>query len=248
MLRSLKDLYGYRVQASDGEAGSVEDFYFDDDGWTVRYVVVDLGGWLQERRVVVSSRAVGRPDWETKLLSAELTKEQLRISPTSAEIIPVSRQGDRMLQAQYAIAARETDKEDRLVPASLPGTPQARIRVDGHRLDPHLRSSKEVLGYRIQAKDGQVGSVEDLIVDDESWSIRYMVVDTGAASLSWLPGKKVLVAPAWIEAVTWEEKKVHVDLSRGTIHDSPGFDPSAPINREYEVRLYDYHGQPKYWI
>ncbi|MEJ2208185.1 MAG: PRC-barrel domain-containing protein [Anaerolineae bacterium] len=247
MLRSLKDLYGYRVRASDGEAGSVEDFYFDDDDWRVRHVIVDLGSWLHERRVVVSSGAVSRPDWETKLLFADLTKEELQNSPAAAEIVPVSRQGDRMLQAEYATTIPGMEKEDRLVPASLPETPQGRIRVDGHQLDPHLRSSKEVLGYRIQSRDGQVGSVEDLIVDDELWAIRYVVVET-AASLSRLPGKKVLISPVWIEAVTWEDKSVLVGLSRGTIHDSPGFDPAAPINREYEVRLYDYYGRPKYWI
>jgi hypothetical protein len=122
------------------------------------------------------------------------------------------------------------------------------VRTNGHRLDPHLRSSKEVLGYRIQASDGEVGSLENLIVDDESWNIRYLVINIGVRSLPSLPGKKVLVAPAWIEAVAWEAKTVHVGLRRDTIQDSPSFDPGAPVNREYEVRLYDYHGRPKYWL
>jgi hypothetical protein len=100
-----------------------------------------------------------------------------------------------------------------------------------------------VLGYHIQARDGEIGHVEDLIVDDALWFIRYLVIDTR----NWLPGRKVLVAPAWAERVDWAERKVYVDLTRGTIKNSPQFDPSMPVNREYEVRLYDYYGRPSYW-
>ena len=60
--------------------------------------------------------------------------------------------------------------------------------------DVHLRSANKVTGYRIGATDGDIGHVEDFIIDDETWEIRYMVVDTQ----NWWPGKKVLVAPQWI--------------------------------------------------
>jgi hypothetical protein len=109
--------------------------------------------------------------------------------------------------------------------------------------DPHLRSTKEVIGYHIQAVDGEIGHVEDLIVDDEEWFLRYLVVDTR----NWLPGKAVLVAPGWAKRVDWVKRKVHVDLPQEAIRDSPEFDPSRPVNREYEVRLYDYYGRPHYW-
>lgn len=110
--------------------------------------------------------------------------------------------------------------------------------------DPHLRSTNEVTGYDIQATDGEIGHVEDFIADDESWTIRYMVVDTR----DWLPGKKVLVSPHWIHHVSWPESRVHIDLTREMIENSPEFDPAAPVNREYEERLYDYYGRPKYWL
>lgn len=110
--------------------------------------------------------------------------------------------------------------------------------------DPHLRSAREVIGYHIQAKNGDIGHVEDFIVDDEAWAIRYMVVDTQ----NWLPGKKVLVAPVWIESIHWAEAKVRVTLTRAKIKKSPEFDPAAPVNREYEDRLYDFYGRPKYWV
>lgn len=109
--------------------------------------------------------------------------------------------------------------------------------------DPHLQSSRDVIGYYIQARDGQIGHVEDFIVDTEAWAIRYMVVDT----VNWWPGKKVLVAVTWIEAVDWAESLVHVDLSRDQVKGSPEFDATAPVNRAYESRLYDYYGRPTYW-
>ncbi|MBN1991100.1 MAG: PRC-barrel domain containing protein, partial [Anaerolineae bacterium] len=110
--------------------------------------------------------------------------------------------------------------------------------------DPHLRSFWEVLGYHIQARDGEIGHVEDFVVDDEIWVMRYLVIDTK----NWWPGKKVLIAPQWIENFDWQKAHVHINLNRETIKNSPEFDPAMPINRKYEIRLYDYYGQPKYWI
>jgi hypothetical protein len=120
---------------------------------------------------------------------------------------------------------------------------QARAASAQQEKEHHLRSTREVIGYHIQARDGEIGHVEDFIADDQTWAIQYMVVDTR----NWLPGRKVLIAPAWIEKVDWLERLVHVDLLRETIQNSPEFDPSAPVNRAYEVRLYDYYGRPKYW-
>ena len=109
--------------------------------------------------------------------------------------------------------------------------------------DVHLRSANEVRGYHIQGSDDAIGHVEDFIVDDETWQVRYLVIDTS----NWWFGKKALVAPHWASRVSWEERKVHVDLSRQTIKNSPEWNASAAVNREYEARLYDYYGRPLYW-
>jgi hypothetical protein len=111
-----------------------------------------------------------------------------------------------------------------------------------HDNDPHLRSTEEVIGYQVQAQDGMVGSVEDLIVGDELWSVNYLVIETQ----TWLEEKKVMLAPTWAENVNWIARKIYMDLNKETIRNSPEFDPSIPINREYEGRLYDYYGRPKY--
>jgi hypothetical protein len=119
----------------------------------------------------------------------------------------------------------------------------ARTSGEGQGGSLTLRSMNEVTDYDIQASDGQIGRLTDLIADDASWVIRYMVVDTG----EWLRNKKVLVSPSWADTVAWPERNVYVGLSRETVKDSPEFDPSVPVNQEYELRLYDYYGRPTYW-
>jgi hypothetical protein len=109
--------------------------------------------------------------------------------------------------------------------------------------DVHLRSAGEVRGYHIQGSDDVVGHVEDFILDDETWAVRYLVIDTS----NWWFGKKVLVDPRWATRVSWQEQKVHVDLSRQAIKNSPEWDPTALINREYEQRLHDHYRRPAYW-
>ncbi|MGE5457800.1 MAG: PRC-barrel domain-containing protein, partial [Methanococcaceae archaeon] len=111
--------------------------------------------------------------------------------------------------------------------------------------DPHLRSSKEVTGYSIQGKNDAIGHVEDFIVDDKTWIVRYMVVDTGRKIFG---GRKVLIAPHWIDKVDWAESKVFVALSTQSIKESPEYDSSAILNRDYEEILYEHYGLPKYWI
>jgi hypothetical protein len=238
MLRSARDLRGYTIQAIDGPIGTVYDGYFDDQVWTIRYLVVETGSWLSGRRVLLSPVALDTPEWETKTLPVKLTQEQVKGSPPVDTDKPVSRQMEEQLHAHYGwppywVSTRAL--------AAVQVVEQKYEDEAGEDLT--LRSVREVIGYDIRATDGKVGHVEDFVVDDGSWVMRYMVVDTR----DWLPGRKVLVAPAWIDAVTWPERDVYVGLSRETVKNSPEFDPSDPVNREYELRLYDYYGRPKYW-
>jgi hypothetical protein len=241
MLRSVKDLRGYIIGAIDGEIGQVHELYFDDQSWIVRYLVVDTGTWLPGRRVLLSPMALGQPDWETHVLPVGLTKEQVENSPPIAVDKPVSRQMESDLHAYYGWRPYWSGPAP--VAAQAVAAAEAKRRATGEWADPHLRSTREVIGYHIEASDGEIGHVEDLIVDDEAWILRYLVIDTR----NWLPGKKVLVAPAWTKAVDWAQRRVHVDLSRETIENGPTYDPAAPVNREYELQLYDYYGRPYYW-
>ncbi len=245
MLQSIKHFAGFSVPATDGEIGKVYDFYFDDSSWIVRYLVLEQGKWLPGRRVLLSPVTFGQADGEKKILPVLLNKKQIEKSPSITWDEPVSRQKEKelvehydwpiywpspSLSMQYNIPLAKKLAEDDKAESSSEG-------------DPNLRSIREVSGYHIQASDGEIGHVEDFIVDDDDWHIRYLVIDTK----NWLPGKKVLVSPLWVDSIDWEKKKVFMAISRETVKDSPEYDPSQPVNRVYEERLYDFYGRPKYW-
>jgi hypothetical protein len=115
-------------------------------------------------------------------------------------------------------------------------------RRDPPEGDPHLRSTREVKGYRIHTSDGEIGHVDDFLMDDETWSIRYLVVDTGG----WLPGKQVLIAPLWATAVSWDEQAVTVDLTRDQIKRAPEYDPRR-LGRDEEQLLHRHYSRKGYW-
>lgn len=200
-----------------------------------------------EPDLTVPVLAVERPDWGTRTLPVALTKSRVENSPDIDLDKPVSRQREVELHDHYGWAYYWADLTTPAAAVTTPPPPpamaQEQVETERAKGDPHLRSLDEVTGYDIQARDGEIGHVEDFIADDETWIIRYRVVETR----DWLPGKKVLVAPAWVRMVNWAEADVHVDLLRETIKNSPKYDPSAPVNRAYEERLYDYYGRPRYW-
>jgi hypothetical protein len=229
MLRSVSQFPGYRLLATDGEIGEVVDTYFDDQDWCLRYFVLDTGKWLSRRSVLISPASCGHPDWSQKLIPVDVSRHRVRSSPPADLAQPVSRQYEVELHEFYGWP--------------LPWTAGLGARHPGPLGDTHLRSTREVTGYAIQASNGKIGHVEDFIVEENTWIIRYIVVDTR----NWLPGRKVLVAPAWVSDVHWPDRRVTVDLTREKIRNSPKYQPTAPINREYESQLYDYYGRPVYW-
>jgi sporulation protein YlmC with PRC-barrel domain len=243
MLRSLRDLLGSTILATDGEIGKVHDFYFDDEHWTVRYMVADTGGWLMGRLVLLSPVALGEPDWSGRIFPVSLTRQQIEDSPSAESDRPVSRQHQLELHGYYGwplywVGGMDTAGilgvypelvvEPELHKAETPA--KGAETVGQGQDDPHLRSTREVTGYHIQAADGGIGHVQDFVVDDEDWTIRHMVVDTR----NWLPGKNVLVSPQSIAEVNWEDHKVRVNLPREKIKEAPGFHASALISRQYE--------------
>lgn len=248
MLRDLEELKGYVILAEDGEIGRCKDFLFDDRHWTIRYMVADTGKWLPGRKVLISPISLGRPDWDTRRFPVRLDKEKIENSPSIGTDEPVSRQYEQKWYDYYGWAVYWGGGGvwgPAGYPAELYKTVGAKrpVESDTKAVESHLRSTAEVNGYHIEARDGEIGHVEDFILDDETWTLRYIVVDTK----NWLPGRKVLVSPHWIKSVDWASSKVTVDLTREEIEKSPPYDPSAPVNREYELQLYDFYGRPKYW-
>ena len=251
MLRSVKDLKGLAIGARDGDIGKAVDFIFDDKAWTIRYVVADTGGWLTDRRVLISPISIIQADWESKRLPVSLTKAQVTDCPDINSDDRFSRRDEMKYYDYYGwpyywlggslwgpgIIPSELASAHRERESFLPEENEENIDQT------YLRSVREVTDYYIQAEDGDVGHVEEFMIDDEAWVIRYMVVDTR----NWWPGKKVLVAPEWIERVDWRNSKVYVDLSREQIKNGPEFDADRLNNRDCELTPYEHHGRAKYW-
>lgn len=254
MLYNTSALAGYALHATDGQIGSVEDFYFDDQAWIIRYLVADTGKWLPGRKVLLSPLSLGAVHLDGKKLDVKLTKNQVENSPDIDTHKPISRQNEIHFYNYYSYPYYWSGPSawgPIALPSQLPEIspemrePEQREAGSGSERDTedhHLRSASEVIGYYIKASDGDIGHAEDFVVDEESWAIRYLVVDTK----NWWPGRKVLVSPEWIKEVSWNDSTAYIDLTRDTIKTSPEYDSSVPISEDYERRLCGHYGRLKY--
>jgi hypothetical protein len=255
MLRSMNDMEGYTIGATDGIVGRVRDFYFDDDAWVIRYLVVETGDGLPHRKVLISPIAIGQPDWAEKILPVSITRSQVNDSPDIDTEKPVSRQQEMGYLGYYGYgqywgggglwgAGLYPDilQAGRQQGASSADSPKSAV-ARHHRDDPHLQSGNAIMRYYVHASDGDMGHVEGLLVDEKSWAIRYIIVNTS----NWWLGHKVLIAPQWIDYVSWAESKVSVDLKRQTIKDSPPYDGTVSFSREQEAGIHAHYGRTGYW-
>ena len=264
MLRSIKDLENYAIRASDGIIGHVKDVYFDDEAWVVRYLVVETGAWLSSRKVLISPIAIGQPNWTERVLPVSITKEQVKHSPDIDTDKPVSRQQEMQYLGYYeypyywpgdglfgqgaypgttlvGLSSRSSDTEYRKAQAEDDrAAAQTQRREDG---DPHLRSAKATMKYHIEATDGGIGHVQGLLVDEETWAIRYMVVDTS----NWWIGHQVLIASQWIHDLSWFAATVSVNLTRQAVKDAPPYDSAVPLDRNQEIGLHKHYKRTGYW-
>lgn len=246
MLYNAKSLKGFPLEGYDGEIGKVVEFYFDDQHWTVRYLIADTGDWLVDRKVLLSPYALVDVSLDKRSIAVNLTKKQIEASPSLNSDKPVSRQFEEeyygyyewpiywagpYMWGAYPYIMREN-------------TAIREARNSCKEWDPHLRSTSEISGYHIQAVDGEIGHVEDFIIDDETWAIRYLVVSTH----NWWPGKLVLVSPRWIQKVSWAESKVFINLPLNVIKESPEYTEDTEISRMYESELHRHYNRQGYWI
>jgi hypothetical protein len=252
MLHSSKNLRKFHVHAQDGDIGAITDAYFDDDRWTLRYLVVKTGGWLSGREVLVSPYSVSAVDDGDRSIVTRLTRAQVEASPSIDVAKPISRQQEADYLSYYGYPLYwpyATLWAWGAVPVIVPPDPRVVEELEAERrqaadtADTHLRSVRDSMGYHIQATDEPVGHAEDYLFEDDSWAIRYLVVDTR----NWLPGRHVLVSTQWIREVSWPERSVAVDLSRSAIENSPEYDPDNLPSRSYETDLHKHYARPGYW-
>jgi hypothetical protein len=247
MLRSLKNMEEYKVNATDGDIGSVSDFYFDELHWTIRYLVVETGGfWDGPARVLVSPIAFREAEWATKKFHLSLTRDKVKNSPALPHDIPLSRQYEQNYFQYYNWPyywGYGGIWGDWGTPGNLVSVPWTKPLEQSVVDNPHLLRTLDVIGSVVVGKDKEIGHIQDFIVDDSTWTIRYVVVNTR----HWWSGKSVIVSPHWISKIDGEGEKVYVDLSAQVVDNCPEWSPDQPVNREYESRLFDYYGRPAYW-
>lgn len=246
MLIKAKTLTGFHLEATDGEIGKVQEFYFDDRHWAIRYLVAETGGWLKERSVLISPYSLRNIDSEKETISVDLNQQQIKDSPAPNSDRPISRRDEKELSVFYGWPPYWSGPfmwgafpyilktEDSMV--SQEDTPD--------EPDFHLHSTDDVRGSVIEATDGDIGSLNSFIIDDKTWAIRYIVVDTG----NWWPGKMVLISPRWISGLSWLDKKVSVQMSREKIQHAPEYTDDFLITRNFETTLFGYYDLDGYWV
>ena len=263
MLRSTKEMDGYDVAAIDGDIGQVKDFYFDDATWVVRYLIVDTGSWLSSRKVLISPISIEQINGPERTLPVKITRDQVKGSPEIDTDKPVSRQHEERYLGYYGypfywggIGLWGEGMNPIMAMPGLPGfVSSSKDDAEGHRViakaraaahrddDPHLRSCNAVAGYHVHANDGEIGHVEGMLIDDETWSVRYLIVNTS----NWWLGHSVLVAPQWIKHMSWTDATVSVDMSLEAIKRAPPYDPLEVLLRQKEIDTYQHHGRSAYW-
>jgi uncharacterized protein YrrD len=270
-MQVVSTLKGLSVEAKDGALGTVSDFLFDDSSWKVRWLVVDTGSWLTGRKVLVHPSAIGHADHGSRELTVALTKAQVEDSPDIARDKPVSQQMQNDLYGYYgwdpmwgggmygaglyggglygggmlggAMGGMASPLAGGLSYPGASGAGEAhRGDVNHNDGDPHLRSTAEVTGYHVHATDKSIGHVEDFLVDGESWSIRYIIVDTS----NWWFGQHVVISPYAVKEVDWSDHHIRLDLTRDKVKSSPSWNPADQIDSDFERRLHSHYDWPGY--
>jgi hypothetical protein len=267
MLRGIERITGLDVQGTDGELGKTEDGYVDREYWVVRYFLVNAGSWLKDRRVLLSTAAALETHWKRQVIVTDLQRERVRRSPALDSACPVTRTKEEEINRYFGwpvywdisrfpeypgetgteypevsrpeyhgpsriYYSRSPEEEDR--EAAEPAT-----RCGDHV---HLLRTGRILGYHIQATDGEIGHLHELLFDDETWAIRYLVVDTR----TFLPGRKALLTPSHVLRVEADESRIYINVRRDVIRNSPEYDSDKVLDREFEERVYDYYSQHTY--
>jgi hypothetical protein len=224
MLRRTSAFTGYTIEASDGAVGSISDILFEDQTWKLRWFVINTGAWLIGRKVLIHPSALQRPDIRQRAFPISLTKAQVEASPDLSSDQPVSRQVDQDLSDYYGLGSFWDDGYsgglglgvlgDGMSQATATRSPKT-LEADDHQ----LLSIAAITGFQIHALDGDIGHLDDFLVEDESWTIESAVV----ATKNWGLGRRVLISPTDIQATNFQAQYVPINLTRYKIKCSPSW-------------------------
>jgi uncharacterized protein YrrD len=251
MLRSIKDLEKCTIGATDGAIGNVQDLFFDDHHWVIRYLVVKAGDWFLSRKVLISPWSILDGASAVDVVPTSLTREQIKNSPSVDTDQPVSRRYEKTYYNYYGypyywggggLWGGYSYPMMMMPSLSQKSGEQEMAREQRDQQGQHLRSCNAVSGYRLHASDGEIGHVSGYLIDEKSWAIRFLIVETS----HWWSGHQVLVASEWITNVDWAGSSVTTDLSRQAVKDSPPYDPQRLPDVAGEQSLYNHYRRSAY--
>jgi len=242
MLRLLNELKNYTILTKDGESGKVIEFLFDDTNWIIRYAVINIRKWLSGGDMLVSSQSFEQPDATSKMFQISLVKEEIKNSPSLPKDRVISREYEKELIDYYNLpeywsASRDEQNENNDNIEEL----KNKIKTTEEF---KLRGVEKFEDFIVHATDSEIGNISNFLVDDETWMIKFIVVEAG----KFLKAKKILLSPEWIAKIDWEYKAFTVNINAEKINNSPEFDPNKLFQKECEEVLYDYYGNPHYGI
>lgn len=245
MKRSLKELLGYTIHTKDGTKGSVEDFLFDEESWTIRYMMTDLGNLFVDKKLLIPRVFFEDADWGERMFNISMTKDELKNSPTLDEHQPVSRKHEELLNKFHSIDnywtssyAQTFGVPSMITPPHNKHKPPRTVKDED--IDTSLRSFKEIKGYRVECLDQKDGTVADCIVDTESWKNTFIIIDLG----KWYTKSKQVMLPVdWISEINYKTREIRIHHNSEVLEQAPEFDPSIPVNVEHERNVYDYYGR-----
>lgn len=256
MLRSADDLKEYQIQSIDGDLGKIYDLYFDDEAWVIRYLVVTTNNWFFKREALISPIALDTPDWQNKTMQVNLSQKQVDHSPDISVHKPVSRQQEVEYFGYYGYpvywggaslwgAGFYPDglvlENDKLNESAKGAKAKAYEKYQNN--DPHLRSWDKVKGFVVNGSDGEIGHIQDLLIDEQTFAIRYVIVRAN----DWWIGHDILVAPQWFEDMKWSDSSVKINHTRAEVKGAPIYDSLVKMDRDWEIAMHKHYERQGYW-
>lgn len=251
MLRSILSLRNFSIKATDGEIGKVKDFYFDDQTWKLRYLVVETGNWLLGRKVLISTAALHAPEWDSHTFPVDLTKDQVKHSPDIDTERPVTMEQEADLNNHYlwpwdgaGVGFLTTGMVGGVVAPDIPF--EERISREMHKSDPkdvsarHLRSFRHLDDFRVRTADDDIGELHDFLLDDKDWNIPYMVIEAG----NWYSGDKLLAPTKFVDRVEWASRAIAYLKPVSSMKNTPVFDYAQLDNEELMKRFENSYPNP----
>ncbi len=254
MLLRTSRLEQSHLRARDGRIGKITTFLFDEEQWVLRYIVAKHGFAFFGRRVLISPMSVTGALRDGEAITVGLTRKQVKNAPAADLAQPISRKKEAQFLRYYRVpvywggaglwGGALTPVEAGSL-ASAPGLeaeypPEADAET---RDESHLRSTREVAGYRVCAPENEVGQITDFVIEDTTWAVRYLRVETDEG----VGGGTLFISPHWVREISWIERRVSIDTPLEQLRDVPRVGEGGAPTRDEEERLHEFFGKVRYW-